>query len=215
MAHMTGFRTAPLRRSLHDRARTIAVGAALLAVTWVLVALNDARLSDPERGLFRAVNDLPDGMRVALGPVMWFGTLTCWIVAVPLISVVYRRFAPAVAVALGCWSSYVVAQIVKEVVGRGRPIAFIDSFHLRATADGAGYASGHAAVAAGAAAALSPWLGRTGTIVVWCLAGLVAVARVYVGVHLPLDVIGGVGIGLLCGSLATTAVGTPDVGSPA
>lgn len=212
---MTELRTAPLRRSIHDRARMIATGVAMLAVTWIVVAVTDARLTRPERALFRAVNDLPDGLRALLGPAMWFGTLTCWIVVVPLIGIAYRRLAPAVAVALGCWSSYLAAQIVKSVVGRGRPEVFLDVLYVRAVADGAGYASGHAAVAAGAAAALAPWLGRTGRIIVWILAALVAIARVYVGVHLPLDVVGGLAIGLVCGSVATTVVGTPDDGTSA
>jgi undecaprenyl-diphosphatase len=209
--HITESRTTPLRRSVRDRTRVIAVGASLLVSTWVLVALTDARLTAFERAVFRTVNDLPDALRALLGPVMVLGTLTGCAVAVPIIAIVYRRFAPAVAVALGAWTSYVAAQIVKSLVERGRPDVFLRSLHVRADAHGFGYASGHAAVAAGAVAALAPWLGRRGRIVAWSLVALVAIARVYVGVHLPLDVIGGVGIGLICGSLATTAVGTPDL----
>ncbi|MFM7617939.1 MAG: phosphatase PAP2 family protein [Actinomycetes bacterium] len=204
-------RTVGLRRSARDLWPGAALGAALLVVPWLLLALTDSRLTGVEESGFRFVNDLPDVMRPVLGPVMLLGTLGAWVVGVIAIGVLYRRAAPAVAVAVACWTSYLGAQIVKGIVARGRPADLLTSFVARSQADGFGFASGHAAVVAGAAAALSPWLPRPWRVVAWSLVVLVAIARVYAGVHLPLDVVAGVGIGLICGTVATVVAGTPDV----
>ena len=208
---LRALRTVGLRRSTSDLWPGAAIGAALLVVPWLLLALTDLRLTGVEESGFQLVNDLPDALHVVLGPVMLLGTLGAWVVGVIAIGALYRRAAPAVAVAVACWTSYLGAQVVKGIVARGRPADLLASFVARAQADGFGFASGHAAVVAGAAAALSPWLPRPWRILAWSLVALVAVARVYVGVHLPLDVVAGVGIGLICGTVATVVAGTPDV----
>ena len=43
----------------------------------------------------------------------------------------------------------------------------------------------------------------------FALASLVAIARLYIGVHLPLDVVGGAALGIAVGGLANIALGTP------
>jgi undecaprenyl-diphosphatase len=78
---------------------------------------------------------------------------------------------------------------MQDVILRGPP------------AHGHGYVSGHAAVAAAMAAVAATYLDRRGKIVVVGLAALVALGRVYVGVHLPLDVIGGAAMGWAIASL--------------
>jgi undecaprenyl-diphosphatase len=50
---------------------------------------------------------------------------------------------------------------------------------------------------------------RRGKIAVYGLATLVAVSRIYVGAHLPLDVVGGALLGTLLGWLWYLAVGEP------
>jgi undecaprenyl-diphosphatase len=96
-------------------------------------------------------------------------------------------------------ASWALAKGIKRIVRRGRPTALVPGTHIRGKeATGGGYLSGHAAVAtalmAAAASASSPKLAG--------LAGVVGVARMYVGAHLPLDVIGGVGLGLVVDATA-------------
>ena len=55
-----------------------------------------------------------------------------------------------------------------------------------------------------------PTLGaRGGRAVVVLLALAVALARVYLGAHNPLDVVGGIAVGVVVGSLINLAVGVP------
>jgi undecaprenyl-diphosphatase len=42
----------------------------------------------------------------------------------------------------------------------------------------------------------------SGRVLLWSLAALVSLSRVYVGVHYPLDVIAGVALGIICGLIA-------------
>jgi undecaprenyl-diphosphatase len=64
-------------------------------------------------------------------------------------------------------------------------------------------------VAFASATVLAAYLPARWRSVPFAVATVTAVARVYVGAHLPLDVIGGAGLGLLCGALGLWAFGEP------
>ena len=134
-----------------------------------------------------------------------------WMLAAGAIvaSLVTGQLRPALAVATAVLLGWVAAKLVKEAVERGRPGDLLDGVHVRESGvHGYGYVSGHSAIAFAAATALTPLLPGRWRYVPFVLAVVVGSARIYYGAHLPLDVVGGAGLGILCGLVATAAFGT-------
>lgn len=182
-----------------------ATGSVVL-VACALAALGDS-VSDVEAALFTLVNDVGDVPRaLAWGP-MQLGN----VVAVPvsaLAALATGRARLALGLAGAGMLSWVAAKVVKDTVERGRPGALVDGAVLRdAHAGGLGFPSGHAAVAAALAIVVWPHLERRGRVAVAVVAALVGLLRIYVGAHLPLDIAGGVGLGLAVGGGVSATLG--------
>jgi undecaprenyl-diphosphatase len=188
-------------------------GAILLAGSWVVVAAQ-ATVPHWEARLFSAVNDMSNVWWVLVWGPMQLGSFLGSLVVVGLTGVISRDRRLTLAALVGSQAAYWTALAVKNLVSRGRPTAFFTEVHLHDQATGFGYVSGHAAVAFALAAVLAPSLPRAWRAVVIALAVTVAFGRVYAGVHLPLDVVGGAGLGVLCGTLARWAFGLGGEGLP-
>ena len=166
------------------------------------------QLSVFERDVFRIVNDLPE----IVFPIVWAVMQLGNVIAVPVLAGVAAltgRFRMARDMLVSGLLAYAAADMVKSVVGRERPAGLIDANLLDGNVSGIGFVSGHAAVAAALATAAVPYLTRRGRRFAWTLAWTVALARVYVGAHLPLDIVGGVAVGWALGSLVHFVFGVP------
>ncbi len=195
-----------LPRHAGDAVRLVAAVAVLLLSAELVHRNRVARL---EVDAFRIVNDLPGTLYPFVWPVMQLGN----ILAVPVVAAaagLTRRFRLAANLAMagaGCW---LLAKLVKRLVERPRPSFFLHDVHIRGTADtGLGYVSGHAAVSVALASVASPYLPRRARRVVWALAAVVCLSRMYVGAHLPLDVVGGAAVGWAAGAAVHLLLGAP------
>jgi undecaprenyl-diphosphatase len=138
---------------------------------------------------------------------MQLGSLPGSLVVVVVVYAVTSNARLAGATLAASQAAYWGAKAVKDLVARARPGALLTGVHLREHVSGLGYLSGHTAVAFALATVLAPSVPRGWRPVLFAVAGLVAFARVYGGAHLPLDTVGGAGLGLLCGTLARWAFG--------
>lgn len=181
----------------------VVTGLLLLAVTGR--AVRRGVVGPRETAVFRAVNGLPDGLQVALWPVMQVGSLASPLSLGAVLAVTGRRHLGVQLAASGT-TAWVAAKAVKRACRRPRPDVLLRGTVIRGReASGLGYVSGHAAVAtalASAAALRSPRLG----VLLCGSVPVVGLARVHVGAHLPLDVVGGVAVGLLSDALVASSL---------
>jgi uncharacterized membrane protein YbhN (UPF0104 family)/membrane-associated phospholipid phosphatase len=161
-----------------------------------------------ERDIFRVVNDLPGWLSPPLTAIMQLGALGA-VPAVGAVALVFRRWRPARDMVLGGVGAWLLASTAKDLVGRGRPAAFLTDLVIRGNHPGLGFPSGHVAVAAALAAGLSPYVRRPTRRLLWVGVAVVGLARVFVGAHLPVDVIGGWLLGWAVGLIVRLVFGTP------
>jgi membrane-associated phospholipid phosphatase len=186
--------------------------AAILFLALSALPLQPLSVGPLEEVVFRSLHGLPG----FLLPPLWFLMQAGSLLAAPLAalaSLAAGRVRLALDLLIAGGGAWLLARVVKDYVNRGRPGALLDDVVIRhAPSLGQGFVSGHAATAVALATVASPYLPRGLKVVAWSAAAVVCVARVYVGAHLPLDVIGGAAMGWGIGSLVHVLLGAPHPG---
>jgi undecaprenyl-diphosphatase len=173
--------------------RLILASAAVVATG---ASAQNNRVTEREEQVFRLVNDLPEGIYLPVWLVMQLGALG----TVPLAAAAAWRTGDrqlATRLLVGGSATWALSKVVKRQVGRPRPGELLAGTHQRgAAATGLGFLSGHAGVAVALGTATLHRVGPGGGLVILTAVSLVGLARMYVGAHLPLDVVGGAALGL-------------------
>jgi membrane-associated phospholipid phosphatase len=209
-------RRAPLHRPFRYKGAAALAGSAALATSWWVVEATSDDIPATEASVFEAINTLPEWLKYPLWPVIQVGNFWAWAIAVPVGTLVFKRAAPPLSWFSSPVLAWAVAKWVKASAERGRPGDVIDLVIVREShLSGLGFVSGHSAVAFALATAVTPYVPPGCRWAPWTVAGGTAFARVYYGAHLPLDVVGGAGVGVLYGLVVSLAIGVPDVNAVA
>lgn len=174
----------------------LVVGGLLLAASMVLVLAG--RLDSLELKVFNVVNhvSLADWVtnqvaKPVSNAVYGMVALVIVLLAFPK----YRLLSWQYGVAAG--AAYVSAFIIAELVDRARPVGLpLYEAIARATQSGPGYPSGHVAVVTALGLTIWPFVSWPWRIFIVLLIGAEAWSRVFLGVHAPLDVVGGLAVGM-------------------
>lgn len=176
--------------------------------TLVLAAIPARRAVPPkvERDIFEAINQLPDALFVPVWPVMQLGAFAAVPVGSVVAAAIGERTLSRRMLATGT-ITWLVAKVIKRHIARGRPDGLLPDVQVRGrAATGHGFLSGHAGVATALAAATVPHHPGLRPALAG-VAATVGVARIYVGAHLPLDVVGGAALGLSVDAAVTCLLG--------
>ncbi len=135
-----------------------------------------------------------DDVFVALTRIGTQGAI--WLLIAIIAALYWRRPAIFLYVALADLLAGVSSSLLRHAIGRERPpLRFPEPHPLVHVPGNPSFPSGHAATSFACAATLA-WLTPLSPVALYVLAALIAFSRVYVGVHYPLDVIGGAALGL-------------------
>ncbi len=180
----------------HIRRDLIVLVASLAVFAACAVIAADGRVGPAERAVFHAINGLPGWLYRPMLAAQYLGVLgTPLVVAVGALA--WRRWRLAAALVLVVPLKLVLERVAKQLVHRQRPGTTVPEAILRGVPQhGLSFTSGHAIIAFAIAGLLVLVLPRRWGVVAFVLAVCNAVARIYLGAHNPLDVVGGAVIGL-------------------
>jgi membrane-associated phospholipid phosphatase len=191
----------------------LVAGAGLVIASASVFAARRPVISPAESRAFHAINGWPDWLYPILWAPMQLGNLVVGTVAGLAVALFDGDFAVAIGVLLAMALKLVTERVVRREMAdylavRQRPGTSQVGAVLRGDVpkSGPSFPSGHVILVAGVGSVVAPnfsaqWWWVPGLLII-----LVALGRVYVGAHNPLDVTAGLGTGLLLGGVVAAFV---------
>jgi pimeloyl-ACP methyl ester carboxylesterase/membrane-associated phospholipid phosphatase len=171
-------------------------GAGFLATAY---AAYQRTITGWELQVFQAVNiwDAPQS-HVLLARVLSDAVWAAVVIVAAMVLIPKTRVM-GVKIAIPTVITYGIGYILEHIINRGRPDDLLPSAIIRGVQDGPGFTSGHMLAATAIAFVLWPNMRTSVRVIAVLLLVLEAWARVFLGLHFPLDVIGGVLLALAVG----------------
>ncbi len=173
------------------------VQLALAVVLFLLCAImvNDGAMAPWERTVFQFVYQMPESLTLPFLVITQLGGITM-LFALSIVYLVKSHYSAVIRLLMSGLLAYLAAGVAKDMYGRGRPHEFFtDLIYRDHLIRGPGFPSGHTALATAIALTLWHFLPRRYRWLVPAMIIGVGLSRVYLGVHAPLDIVGGFAIG--------------------
>lgn len=177
----------------------LALALALFCIS--VLASRSAAMTSWEEHLFIHIYNWPAALHpiffviTQLGSVHMLATLL-------FVYLLFRHYHTVLRLLLTGTLAYTLSGVAKDLWGRIRPHEHLaDIVVLDYVVRGPGFPSGHMALATALGLTLMHYTPRKYRWLLICSILLVGISRIYLGVHAPLDILGGFAIGWACHAL--------------
>lgn len=187
----------PKRKPWYSRitpTQQIGLAAALFAAATLLS--RDSGVSRWEADVFEAVYSLPGSLHPLFFFITQLGSIYIFFILIGFY-IIKKHHHIVIRLLMTGTLAYLLSGFAKSIWGRGRPQELLTNIITLDVHQGPGFPSGHTALAVALAFTIGHYLPRKyhWIPVVWIIG--VALSRMYLGVHLPLDIVGGFALGWL------------------
>lgn len=171
------------------------LGAALLLFIAAAVLARGGQMASWELSVFNFIYGLPIALTPFFFLITQLGNITVFFILAG-VYFIQRQYRIVVRLFLSGLLAYLLAGVAKDLLGRPRPAELIiDVISRDLYTRGPGFPSGHAALGTAVALTLGYHLPKKYQWLVPVVVVLLCVSRIFLGVHAPLDVVGGFAIG--------------------
>ena len=169
----------------------LAVGLFIMTV----LASRGADMASWEINVFNLIYEWPRFLRPFFFAITQLGSIYM-LTLLLLIYFLRKRINVMLRLFLTGTAAYLAAGVAKDLWGRVRPHEFLENIAaLDYVVRGPGFPSGHTAMAAAIGLTVAYHMPKKRRPIVLTLVFLVGLSRIYLGVHAPLDIVGGFAIG--------------------
>lgn len=193
--------SANVKYKLRPSIYALAALSAFIILSLAAERAGTGTLADWEITIFQSVYNWPDWLRPVFLALTQLGS--AWmLIIVPLSALSQGHKVLARRLLASGLTAFLLMEWLKYIVDRPRPVDLLNGYTSKeAFVTGNGFPSGHTTIAVVLALTLWPYLSRKHwyLLAAWIIA--VAVSRLYLGVHAPLDILGGLVLGLLVASV--------------
>lgn len=173
---------------------------AAVLLFWFGVVITRNTIDPWERSLFISIYSWPEWLMPFFLAVTQLGNYVV-LVGLAIAAFVFNKITLVVRLLMSGSFAYLLTGVAKDLVGRARPGELITEITLRDYSRGAGFPSGHMALATALAFTLGYHVPSKYRFITPLIIVLVGLSRIYLGVHAPLDLLGGFAIGWLAAEI--------------
>jgi undecaprenyl-diphosphatase len=177
----------------------LGVSAFILILSTYIASIQ--RLPIWEQQLFTKIFNLPSSLYNIATFITLFGS-GLMVIGLVFTLILIKRRELALQVTILSIVTFMIVQFMKDTIARPRPVGLVADLTLKQyEASGFGFPSGHSALSMVCALLIFPYVSRSWKIIIIIGVILVGLSRIYLGVHAPLDVIGGWSLAIVIWSL--------------
>ncbi len=178
----------------------LTVSALILALSTYIASIQKLPLW--EQNLFTKIFNLPSSLYNISTFITLFGS--GWmVIGLVLTLIIIKRRELALQVFILSSITFLIVQFMKDTIARPRPFGLVSDLTLKQyEATGFGFPSGHSALSMVCALVILPYVSRPWKLIIIIGVILVGLSRIYLGVHAPLDVIGGWSLAIVIWSIS-------------